>query len=253
MDRSAARSPGTAMSNQRARQKKIEKQKKKRAAAKKRANEIAGRIPEASAGLARRTAAWPIYEAYLSSNWKSDEPAGIVSGILIRQNSDGRTAFSSMLIDRTCLGLKDGFARLMSIESVRNYVEQLGMIQPMERVDVATLQSVVHHAVDYARSLGFEPHKDLPLEFIGQRPEPMQDTPLAKPERPYFVSGPDDDVDAVVKQLERAVGAGNFDVVIGSDVVGDMRMREDGEDGEFDDEEDSDEDVVEGEGEIVDG
>jgi hypothetical protein len=234
------------MSNQRARQKKLEKQKKKRAAAKKRANEIAKRIPEASAGLARRTAAWPVYEAYLSSNWKSDEPAGIVSAILVRQNSDGRTVFSSMLVDRTCLGLKDGFARLMSHETVRDYIDQLGMIQPIERVDLATLQSVVYHAVDYARALGFEAHKDLPLEFVGPRPEPLQGTPLAKRDRPYFVSGPDDDVAAVVTQLERAVGAGNFDVVIGSDVVGGMRMLED-EDG-FDDDE-SDEDVVEGEGE----
>jgi hypothetical protein len=242
------------MSSQRARQKKIEKQKKKRAAAKKRGQEIARRIPEASAALARRTAAWPVYEAYLSENWRSDEPTGIVSAILVRQNSDGRMVFSSMLIDRTCLGLKDGFARLMPYDGVRAYIEQLEMIQPLERVELATLQSVVYHAVDYARALGFEPHKDIPLEFIGPRPEPLQDTPLAKRDQPYFVSGPDDNVAAIVQQLERAVGAGNFDFLLGSDVVtGTQGLDELDDLDELDEgDDDADDDAIDAEGEVVD-
>lgn len=222
------------MGSQRSRQKKIEKQKKKRAAEKKRRNAVSRSLPDASAALAKRTAAWPVVAAYLSVEAQNDDPAALVSAVLVRGNTEGRLVCGTMLIDRTCLGLKDGFARESSQEEIDAVIAALGDAHgEMEETDVLTLQSVVFHAVDYARSLGFEPQRDLPIEFLGERPAELKDTPLAKPTKPFFLAGPYDDIEEITGKLALAVGAEGFEMQV-SDDFGD-----DDDDDAADDEDDS--------------
>jgi hypothetical protein len=68
--------------------------------------------------------------------------------------------------------------------------------------------AVIFHALDYAASLGFAPHRDFVVALVGTRPETLVDTPLARPERPIFVPGPDDDVARIVRVLTAKVGTG---------------------------------------------
>lgn len=67
---------------------------------------------------------------------------------------------------------------------------------------------MIFHALDYAASLGFAPHRDFVATLVGTRPETLVDTPLARPERPIFVPGPDDDVARIVGVLTAKVGTG---------------------------------------------
>jgi hypothetical protein len=80
--------------------------------------------------------------------------------------------------------------------------------------ELSVAQSVVFHAVDYAASLGFEPHPDYHADLFGPRPEPLAETPLAHPPRPFWVRGPDDDVEAILATLDESVGEGNYDVAM---------------------------------------
>ncbi len=122
---------------------------------------------------------------------------------------------SIALVDRTCLGVKNAFvAKPIAEVELPAMLAQMGSTHPggMVPCDWLVAQSVVLHAVDYARSLGFAPHRDFPEPLFGPRPEALLDTPLAHPARPFYVSGPDDAVARVIAQLDAAVGPGNYDV-----------------------------------------
>jgi hypothetical protein len=70
-------------------------------------------------------------------------------------------------------------------------------------------------AVDYARRLGFEPHADLKAcrGHLGPWTGPSA-IEFGYRGEPYFIEGPRDDADAILRTLERSVGRGNFKFVI---------------------------------------
>jgi hypothetical protein len=83
----------------------------------------------------------------------------------------------------------------------------------MVQSDPITVQSVVFHAIDYARRLGFEPERDFPAALFGPRPETLESTPWHAVGRPFYIPGPHDNVHAIARQLVAAVGESGFDFV----------------------------------------
>ncbi len=200
------------MGNERARQKKLAKQKRKRADANRRgASTITKQRPD-SAALGRAAAAWEFDGAWLSAGWDDTKDPALVTGVLLRRGAAGDLAVGVILVDRTCLGIKSGWVRKMTRDRVHEMLDQVasahGGVVP---VDLLTLQSVAFHAAEYARSLGFTHDPDFPLEFLGPRPEALLDTPFARPAKPLFVAGPNDDAFAIISHLERRMGRGNYD------------------------------------------
>lgn len=198
-------------------QKRAEKQKKRRDATKKK--ELARRaelaLPTSEASLVRKAATFPFGPSFISPEWQQADAAlpSLVSVVVTRRAPNGMLVPALALVDRTCLGVKNGFVGkpvpASALQSFLGRLEDLhGSMEPCE-LDVA--QSVVFHALDYARSLGFAAHPDFPAALFGPRPEKLLDTPLARPRRPYYVSGPDDDVELITEQLRSAVGS-NFDI-----------------------------------------
>jgi hypothetical protein len=121
------------------------------------------------------------------------------------------------LVDRTCLGVKNAFASQPLTEwDLGGFIAELGAVHEggMVPCELVVAQSVVYHAIDFAASLGFEPHPDFPESLFGPRPEVLVDTPLARPARPYWVRGPDDDAEEILAMLDEAVGEGNYDVAV---------------------------------------
>jgi len=128
-----------------------------------------------------------------------------------------------VLVDRTCLGVKnalvtDSVSQIALERWIERRADMLGDLEPCE---LLVGQSVIYHAIDYARSLGFEPHRDFPEPIVGPRPLELLDTPYAHPSRPYYISGPSDDVAAIVAQLDSAVGRGNYDFFVPAEVFPD--------------------------------
>ncbi|HVH41094.1 MAG TPA: hypothetical protein VM925_02090 [Labilithrix sp.] len=154
--------------------------------------------------------------AFMSPEWRDETlPPGLVSVVMTRIVPGGYYVPHMMLVDRTCLGVKDAFSgeRLSSTE-LAAYIEQMGEIHAgrMEEVNVSLAQSVVYHAIDYAKSLGFAPHRDLDPAMVGPRPSTLEATPLARPERPFYMPGPNDDVVRIATKLKVAVGLNGFDL-----------------------------------------
>ena len=80
--------------------------------------------------------------------------------------------------------------------------------------DLDLAAKVVYTAIDYAKGIGFNPHKDSrsALKFFHDaHPENCdEEIPTGKDGMPFFVNGPYDNVEKVFRTLNRTVGEGNY-------------------------------------------
>lgn len=225
-------------------QKQREKQKKKREAARKKQATRPSLLGVSQASLIRQAALLPMGPCFISADWREDDQARprLVS-VIVTRKAPGYVVIPAMaLVDRTCLGVKNAFvARPMPEAELADFVTTLGEAHQvgMEPCEPLLAQSLVFHGVDYARSLGFEPHRDFAEPLFGPRPATLLDTPLARPERAHYAAGPDDDMPRILDHLERRLGAGNFDFTMPSAADLDAALAELGD--EEDDELDEDE------------
>lgn len=69
-------------------------------------------------------------------------------------------------------------------------------------------------AIEYARGLGFEPHRsfDEVKAHLGPLTSPSRIT-FGKDGRPLYISGPHDNPGSVIRTLERTAGAGNYNYI----------------------------------------
>ncbi len=76
----------------------------------------------------------------------------------------------------------------------------------------------MYGAVDYARGLGFEPHPDFEAaaELLGPWSPPSAIT-FGKDGKPFYIQGPRDNGQKIIKTLERTVGPGNYDYLAVTD------------------------------------
>ena len=200
------------MSTDRARQKKLEKHKKKRAEAKRGKTGLT--LPTTIAGLVREATTRPFGPCWVASDVHDVDAAvpHLVHVVVTRRLPGGALIAAIALVDRACFGLKNGFVtRPMGEAELEAVMAQLSERQKLEPCDVLFAQSVVFHAIDFAKELGFPPHRDFPLGMLGARPAVLLDTPLARHARPFYEAGPGDDVAAVRARLDAAIGEGGYD------------------------------------------
>jgi hypothetical protein len=216
------------------RQKKLEKKRKKRDQAKKKARAVAARRPPPEVLIAGAAARAPFAQCYISAGWDDDSEPQLVTVVVTHRLPDERLVAAIALVDRTCLGVKDGYMEgPMAAEELEEFLDFAGTAHGgMEECEPLVAQSIVFHALDYAQRLGFRPHPDFDERLFGPRPETLADTPWKAEERPFYVAGPRDDVELIMGRLEAAVGAGNFDFVDAMEL------------GDDEDDDDEDEDVI---------
>ncbi len=210
------------MASSRADQKRAEKHKKKRADAQ-RARASAA-LPTTMAAILREAATKTFGPAWVTAAIH-DEGAPtppLVQVVVTRRLRAGVIVPGMALVDRTCLGVKDGAVKgPMTEADVAGLIAQMSTRQPMAPCDPLFAVSVVFHAIDYAAALGFTPHPAFPALIFGARPEVIVDTPLARRGRPFYVPGPQDDVAGVIARLEAVLGKGGHDFgVAGPDLRG---------------------------------
>jgi hypothetical protein len=195
------------------RAKKLEKKRKSREQVKKKASALAARKPGALALLVRSAAHEEFGPCFVSATWDELEIPALVSVIMTRKLPSGHLLLGSALVDRTCLGVKDAFVmEPMPARDLADVVDRMAMVHGgMLPCEPLVAQSVIFHAIDYARSLGFEPHRDFQAALFGPRPAALLDTPWRTPDRPIYMSGPRDNAIAIIDRLTKAVGPGGFD------------------------------------------
>jgi len=205
-------------------QQKLQKAKSKREDARRKSSSRA--LQHTRTALLARALRAPFGPCWISAALEETPDAGspALISVLVTRRVGGLLLPCLILVDRTCLGVKNAFTgppqTELELERLRRDLSSSG--DRLRETDLLTAQSVVHHAIDYANSLGFAPHRDFQPGLIGERPSALLDTPLARPDRPMYVSGPDDNVAMVLARLDASVGRGNYDVIDGD--VGDFNF-----------------------------
>jgi hypothetical protein len=139
---------------------------------------------------------------------------GLACVLIARQDRASRATVCGFLVDLYCLGVKNVTGPTGmgtgSVEAHRRVFFR-AFDKPSLPVPVELAQHVVHGAVAYARSLGFEPPDDFApaAAYLGT---PTVPTPIrfGRDGRPFYVSGPHDNPSAVIETLEATAGTGNY-------------------------------------------
>jgi hypothetical protein len=174
----------------------------------------------------RSAATWPWHECLVSADWHRE--GELVQVVVARRSSADEVAAGVFLVDLGCLGVKDAFARLFPSPAAyeRDLRRRLTDAQRWVRADPSLAAKIVREGIAYARHLGFAPHRDYAgAAALLQGADPAASdahVPLGKDGKPFFVSGPHDNVPRILAQLEKAVGAGNFDYLVGLGAASDV-------------------------------
>jgi hypothetical protein len=160
-----------------------------------------------------------VVDCLISGDWRT--PGALVRILVARQNAGGTLMAGIALVDLGCLGVKDAFARRFS--TYARYQEDLrgtaDMFGPMIRVDIDLAAKIINESVAYARSLGFEPHKDLKqFESLLAGADPTavpEQIPLGVDGQPFYISGPHDNPHRIIATLNKSVGEGNYHFMLG--------------------------------------
>jgi hypothetical protein len=156
-------------------------------------------------------------EAALQNNSQNDSGFALV--VVARQPGFDRIAMCSYLVDIWCLGVKDAMPpRRMSLGEYKEFSNHVYERFPedSEKIPLELAQAIVFGGVEYAASLGFQPHRDFETAraHLGEwNGEPK--LTFGKNGKPFYMSGPYDNPNKVLKTLQDSVGEGNFDYVIG--------------------------------------
>ena len=165
----------------------------------------------------RHARTFPILGCWVRPDWRE---TGLAVVVVARSQPNGRVVFGNYMVDYYCLGVKDCFARGdVSLNRFRS--EILPEIVPggvVEPISVELAHELVYGSIEYAARWGFAPHPD--FEFAQEVLDPPDmharrgEVTFGKDGKPFFVNGPNDDERAIVAQLERTAGAGNFDYLV---------------------------------------
>lgn len=140
-----------------------------------------------------------------------------LAGVVVARERDrdrGRVSVCGYLVDTFCLGVKDAMGpRTMGRGELPRFLASFfGPFgdRPV-KAPIELARHLIWGAVEYARGLGLRPHRDFTRAagHLG---------PLAGPSairfgrhgKPYYMQGPYDDPDRILRVLRENVGEGNF-------------------------------------------
>lgn len=157
---------------------------------------------------------YPLHECRINPNWQEK---GLATVLVTRRQPDDFLAFGVYLVDTFCLGVKNTFCNAdftisrYETEVVPRAFESVG---GSEFCESELACQVVYGAIAYAEQFGFKPNHDYKLsQYILDAPQEIgpSDIEFGKDGKPFFISGPNDNVDRIMHQLKSCAGEGNFD------------------------------------------
>jgi hypothetical protein len=192
-------------------QQKALKKRTERKQARKQENLLQGLSPLRYVRQARN---YPIEGCWVQEDW---DEGGLAVIVIARRQPNGNLVFGNYLVDYYCLGVKDTYFNA----DVPRSQFQNDALPTMYRATGKPIKissdlahEIIYGSIEYAKQFGFRPHRDF------DRSQSILDPPDAHPRtgkakfgkdgKPFFVSGPYDNVDAILRQLARTAGEGNY-------------------------------------------
>jgi len=156
--------------------------------------------------IVRHAREYPIHECWINKQWQDQ---GLARILLARKQPNGNIVFGVYLVDIFCLGLKNTFcnADFSPFRYENELRDPLVDRDDMEQCPVSLAMEIIYGAIDYAVYLGFSPQKDFKLSrFVLEDKNEVEITgavKFGKDGKPFYISGPDDDVDKIMNTLEK--------------------------------------------------
>lgn len=207
-------------SSENTRQKKLMKKRRKEKAKKKQTAIQRSSTPERS--LVRRADEFPVLECLINDDFRE---TGMAMIVVARRQSENLVMFGRYGVDLYCMGVKKTLAASnITLTSYRTQLRE-EMIEEFNAVPASLelIHQVVYGALDYARDLGFRPHRDFAWtrHVIGPsdafpRSEELE---FGRDGKPLYISGPDDNPKKIVRHLEKRLGVDGFHFMIGGPVL----------------------------------
>jgi len=143
-----------------------------------------------------------------------------LAGVLVARETGSTVLACGFLVDVFCLGVKDTngpktMNRRKLPDFARNFFSAWSNQSPVP-APLELARHIVYGAVDYARSLGFEPHHDFArgAALLGDWEEESSDVRFGRDGKPFYINGPRDNTYGVMAKLRQTAGDGNFDYLV---------------------------------------
>ncbi len=199
------------------RQKQLEKKKKKRKM--KKTTMVSSGGFSNVLRLAKQSAILPIHECLVPE--ELFDQSGIGNIVISRRMGDGNFAISVILLDVYCLGVKNAYFRVLSSTEYTEAINGIIMNETLKSVEPACARKLVEDCIEYARKIGFEPHRDYETaQYIFGDIEVdscTENYTFGKDGKPFYISGPNDDaakVKTILKTLQERCGEGNYECLV---------------------------------------
>ena len=149
---------------------------------------------------------------------ETSETGGLGLVMVTRSKGYNRFVAATYLIDYWCLGVKDTIPpRNCNDSQYKNLVEHsYSPFLGYEEISLEQAQALVWGAIAYAKTLGFEPHRDFEQSkaHLGELTSEIS-LKFGRNGEPCYVEGPYDDRRKIINTLRDSVGNGNFDYLFG--------------------------------------
>lgn len=168
---------------------------------------------KSSKSIIKNARVLPVHECLISPQWKEE---GMATILISRKQTDGKLAFGTFMVDTFCLGLKNTFcnANITLDEYENTFKEKIYRLTSYIECDIDLAHQIIYGAIDFARELGFEPQKDFKLSrYILEEPSEKHSSAhleFGKDGKPFYIAGPDDNAEHIIRKLSMKIGDGNF-------------------------------------------
>ncbi|MCA9184581.1 MAG: hypothetical protein R3E01_31955 [Pirellulaceae bacterium] len=194
-------------------QKKIERRR-----AKERRKSAGAVVAQGMAGRMTRISVAPILH---SCCYGDLDDQGMTQALISRRLHGGDVAFAIFLLDTYCLGVKDVTVHILPrSEYDRTVVAHLAREFAPQPMSPNALRKLVEGAVEYARKLGFSPHRDYrkaaPIFGDLDATSCGEEFEYGKDGRPLYISGPNESsakMREIISRLDDACGQDEYRVV----------------------------------------
>ena len=163
-------------------------------------------------------ASWPLYQCLITKEW--DDPMVLTQLMVARRSTRGDIAVAGFVVDKACLGVKNAMVlRPLTVEEYLQHRSQIMSTQTMVAGTVDLVVKIVQESIAYAAQFGFRPNKDTAdaLLVVGPASPENITIPLrfgGPNGKPYFIRGPYDNAEQIMRKLDRAVGPGGYDYLV---------------------------------------
>ena len=190
----------------------------------------------------REARSYSIEGCWTFPDWRQ---LGLAPVVVARRQPNGDVAFGVYLVDFYLLGVKDTWFNV-NVPRHQFYHEILPDILNGEPFEISPdlAHEMIYGSIDYAGQFGFPPHSDFrQTRYLLELPETHPRSGkvvFGYDGKPFYVQGPDDNPEAILRRLERTVGEDSFLFMVGGPPPEDWDESDEWEDAsdEWDDESD---------------